>query len=134
METRELVDGLPIGLKLKIAEFGEENDRFRANFFAELLPEEKGQFSDILKNMTLNATEKAQLLRTWGAERLSISALENLEAYLHAFLERDRKFQEKVGFTFEARKAQVMAIQEESLLIVAPNLHGWERGCEPPNF
>ena len=61
-----------------MAEFGEEKDRFRANFFSELLPEEKAEFGEILKNISLNATEKAQLLKNWAASRLSIAAMENV--------------------------------------------------------
>uniref|UniRef100_A0A914ESG6 SXP/RAL-2 family protein Ani s 5-like cation-binding domain-containing protein n=1 Tax=Acrobeloides nanus TaxID=290746 RepID=A0A914ESG6_9BILA len=122
IETHQLIDSLPVGLKLKMAEFGEEKDRFRANFFSELLPEEKAEFGEILKNISLNATEKAQLLKNWAASRLSIAAMENLEEYLHAFIERDRKFQEKIAnLSQEAKDAyeRIQTIRKEKQSIFA---------------
>ena len=94
--TRELVNNLPNHLKLKIAEFGELEDKFRANFFMELLPEEKAEFAEMLKNLSMTAMEKAEKLREWGRDRLSVAAFENFEEYLSVFLERDRRFQQKV--------------------------------------
>uniref|UniRef100_A0A914QIB8 Uncharacterized protein n=1 Tax=Panagrolaimus davidi TaxID=227884 RepID=A0A914QIB8_9BILA len=80
--TRELINTLPTNLKFKIAEFAEIEDKYRVNFFAELLPEEKAEFGIILKNMSLTATEKTEVLREWGREKLSVAAFENFEEYL----------------------------------------------------
>uniref|UniRef100_A0AC34RB70 Uncharacterized protein n=1 Tax=Panagrolaimus sp. JU765 TaxID=591449 RepID=A0AC34RB70_9BILA len=111
-----------MNLKLKIAEYGEFEDKFRANFFSELLPEEKLEFGDILKNLSMNAIEKAETLREWGRDRLSLAAFENFEEYLNVFLERDRKFQEKLKkLSPEAKEAydKIQEIRKEKQIVMS---------------
>uniref|UniRef100_A0AC35FBU1 Uncharacterized protein n=1 Tax=Panagrolaimus sp. PS1159 TaxID=55785 RepID=A0AC35FBU1_9BILA len=120
--TRELINTLPTSLKFKIAEFAEIEDKYRVNFFAELLPEEKAEFGIILKNMSLTATEKTEVLREWGREKLSVAAFENFEEYLSVFLEKDKKFQEKVkNLCPEARKAyeRIQEIRREKQTLLS---------------
>uniref|UniRef100_A0AC34GT25 Uncharacterized protein n=1 Tax=Panagrolaimus sp. ES5 TaxID=591445 RepID=A0AC34GT25_9BILA len=120
--TRELINTLPTNLKLKIAEFGEIEDKYRTNFFVELLPEEKAEFGIILKNMSLSATEKTEVLREWGRDRLSVAAFENFEEYLSVFIEKDKKFQEKVkNLSPEARKVydRIQEIRREKQTLLS---------------
>ncbi|KAE9555201.1 hypothetical protein FO519_001551 [Halicephalobus sp. NKZ332] len=120
--TRELVNNLPNHLKLKITEFSALEDQFRANFFMELLPEEKAEFGEILKNISMTAMEKTEKLREWGRDRLSVAAFENFEEYLNVFLERDRRFQQKLEkLSSEARKAydRIQEIRKEKQLILS---------------
>uniref|UniRef100_A0A7E4ZTY4 SXP/RAL-2 family protein Ani s 5-like cation-binding domain-containing protein n=1 Tax=Panagrellus redivivus TaxID=6233 RepID=A0A7E4ZTY4_PANRE len=106
--TRELINTLPMSMKLKIAEYTEIEDKFRANFFSELLPEEKTEFGDVLKNLTMTAEEKVTYLKEWGKERLSLAAYENYEAYLDTFLKRDQRFTLRLKkLSPEAREAYI---------------------------
>uniref|UniRef100_A0A0N4ZVF8 Uncharacterized protein n=1 Tax=Parastrongyloides trichosuri TaxID=131310 RepID=A0A0N4ZVF8_PARTI len=113
-ESKKFVYQLPRVLQNRFIDHvgKEESDKMNANFIFELLPEERAYFDKTLRNVSISAIEKAEILSVWGNERLSTSALSNFNKFLESLIKREERMKVKINnLSSEAKKAYKQIIE-----------------------